>query len=201
MVERNARSISIVQLRRTELMIAPLRIIAAVTPLWLVYGMFRALSQVDVSALYQPTLWLTLALVAAGAIRTIVALPAGSDLIFLRQAASVGRLIDTVRAHGLRSVLPKPTRITALRLIDVAIVTPVSLVLMMGFVAWGDQLMTLLSNGDPDLYWMTLVFSWANALLFLGFVLVGIRRMVAAVASTSEEDFGVARLLLAALKR
>lgn len=201
MAARDTRTISIAQLRRIELMIAPLRIVAAVAPLWLIYGMFRTLSQVDVSALYQPTVWLTAALVAAGFVRTAVALPAGSDLIFLRQAASAGRLIDTVRAHGLRSVLPTPTRLFALKLIDVAIVTPIALVLMMGFVAWGHQVVRLLTNGDMELlYWVLMVFGWSNALVFLGFVLAGIRRMLTAVRSTSEEDFRIARSLLSVVK-
>lgn len=200
MVARDTRTISIAQLRRIELMIAPVRIVAAVTPLWLVNGMFRAFSQVDVSVLYEPTLWLTAALVLAGVVRTAVALPAGSDLIFLRQAASAGRLIDTVRAHGLRSVLPTPTRLFALKLIDAAIVTPVALVLMMGFVAWGHQVVSLLTDRDMDFYWVTMVFGWSNALLFLGFIVIGIRRMVTAVRSTSEEDFGIARSLLSTFR-
>lgn len=200
MAARDPSSISIAHLRRIELMIAPLRIVLAVVPLWLIYGMFRALSQVDVSSLYQPTIWLTVALVAGGVVRTVVALPAGSDLIFLRQAASVGRIAETVRTHGLRSVLPTPTRLFALKLIDIAIVTPVALVLMMGFVAWGHHLMRLLTDGDPDLFWMTMVFGWSNALVFLGFILIGIRRILTAVRSTNEGDFGMARSLLSAVR-
>lgn len=200
MFERDARLFSIVQLRRLELIIAPLRIIITVSALWLIYGMFRTLSQVDVSSLYQPTIWLSVALAVAGVVRTGRAFFVGPDHMLFRQAMSAGHFREATRAGGLRTVLPKPTRLFALKLIDVAVVTPVTLILMMLFLAWGHYVMVMFAAEELAPSWLMSAFDWSNALLFVGFIMIGIRRMVVAVHSANEEDFGVARSILSTFK-
>ncbi|SMF23076.1 hypothetical protein SAMN02982989_0030 [Xaviernesmea oryzae] len=195
MLEQDIRQFSIGQLRGLELMIAPLRVAITVAPLWLIYGMFRALSQVDVSSLFQPTIWLTLALVAAGIIRTALTLVVRPDHTLFRHAVSAGHFREAVRRSGLRSSLPKPTRLFALKLIDLAVVTPTALILMIGFLAWGHHIMSLLTIDEPAPAWLMWTFGWVSALLFVGIVLFGTVRMVFSVRCKSEEGFRVASIL------
>lgn len=200
MTERGTSIYPIRQLRRLELMIAPLRIAIAVVPLWLIYGMFRELSPVDVSGLYHPTIWLTFGLVVVGLARTAMAFLVGPDHLLFRQAISLGDLFEAIRADGLLSVLPTPTRLFALKLIDVAVVTPIALILMMGFLASGHHVMSLFASEGLASSWMMGIFGWANALLFIGFILIGVRRVVVAVGSANEDDFAMARSILSTFK-
>lgn len=199
MLEQDIRPFSIGQLRRLELMIAPLRVAITVAPLWLIYGMFRALSQVDVSSLFQPTILLTLALVGTGVIRTALTLVARPDHMLFRQAVSAGHFREAVRRSSLRSLLPKPTRLFSLKLVDLAVVTPAALILMIGFLAWGHHIMSLLASDEPS--WLMWAFGWVNALLFVGIVLFGSLRMVFAIRSAREDDFQTAASILSTLKR
>ncbi|MXN53223.1 hypothetical protein GR158_19150 [Shinella sp. AETb1-6] len=200
MLEQDTRQFSIGQLRRLELMIAPLRVAITVAPLWLIYGMFRALSQVDVSSLFQPTIWLTLALVGAGVIRTALTLVARPGHTLFRQAMSLGHFREAVRASGLRSSLPKPTRLFALKLIDLALVTPAALILLIGFLAGSHHIMSLLTTDDPAPFWLMWAFAWVNALLFLSITVFGALRVVFAIRSAREDDFPTAASILSALK-
>ena len=106
-----------------------------------------------------------------------------------RQAVSLGHFRRAVRARGLRSSLPKPTRLFTLKLIDLAVVTPAVLILMIGFIAWGYHTMSLLTTGEPGPSWLIWAFEWTNALLFAGIVLFAILRMVFSVRSEGEDDF------------
>ncbi|WP_338811419.1 tyrosine-type recombinase/integrase (plasmid) [Agrobacterium leguminum] len=68
------------------------------------------------------------------------------------------------------------------------------------FLAWGHYVMAMFAAEELVPTWMMLALGWSNVVMFISFIMIGIRRVTVGIYSANEKDFDTARSILTAFR-